>query len=123
MKKSIKYLTNYLKGKDKGVYKYFYACLDYLSVYANEGKETALSTVSILYGNQIAKEIEEDFSDNLKIFQYYILPNCPECNNCKLASECREKEVIAIKNRIKQKQSLYRKTQIMTKDDLASADA
>ena len=121
--KCIKYLGNYLKGKDKGVYKYYYACLDYLKFQVKGGKENALKTVSVLYGEQTAKEIAEDFSDNSNIFQYYKLPNCPDCDSCKLASECREKEVMSIQQKIKQKQILYSKTQIMIKDDLASEEA
>ena len=96
----VKYLTSYLKGKDKGTYRYYYACLDYLKTRNALNPETALKTVALLYGEELAAEVAGDFKDNRAIFQYYKLPNCPDCDKCRLVDECRNRQIQTIKRKI-----------------------
>lgn len=101
---AIKYLELYLKDKDKKAYAYYYACLDYLR-FANTSN-TQDNLLTLLYGQDLANEVINDISDRNHIFQYYNLPNCPHCDNCKLAGECKQRIVDGINQRINN-QSLH----------------
>lgn len=87
-KKAIIYLQHYLKDKDKKVYAYYYACLDYLRFIHN--RDDFEEILSMLYGTEITNEVIGDMKDRKAIFQYYKLPNCPHCDNCKLTDECKK---------------------------------
>lgn len=100
-KNAIKYLRLYLKDKDKSQYRYYYACLDYLQFINN--KYDARKTLALLYGQEIADEVIDDMKDRKAIFQYYKLPNCPYCEKCQLADECKKEAMDKIsRNMIEQ---------------------
>jgi len=122
MEGCVKYLAAYLQGKDKGVYRYYYACLDYLKTCNALNAETARKTVSLLYGEDLAREIAEDFKDPHAIFQYYKLPNCPDCDNCRLVDECRNRQILTIKKKIKAIELKRNIHQIDLKDELTNDD-
>ena len=75
-------------------------CLDYLKTRNALNPETALKTVALLYGEELAAEVAGDFKDNRAIFQYYKLPNCPDCDKCRLVDECRNRQIQTIKRKI-----------------------
>ena len=54
----------------------------------------------LLYGEELAAEVAGDFKDNRAIFQYYKLPNCPDCDKCRLVDECRNRQIQTIKRTI-----------------------
>ena len=122
MEDCIKYLSEYLKGKDKGTFRYYYACLDYLKTRNALNEETARKTVSLLYGEELAAEVAGDFKDNRAIFQYYRLPNCPNCNQCRLVEECRNKQILAIKRKMRAIELERNIHQIDLKEELSNDD-
>lgn len=122
MEDCTKYLAAYLQGKDKGTYRYYYACLDYLKTSRTLNPEAAMKTVSLLYGEELAREIAEDFKDPHAIFQYYKLPNCPNCDSCRLKDECRNKQILTIKKKIKAIELERNIRQIDLKEELTNND-
>ena len=78
--------------------KYFLACRDYLKLKLSG--ENALQMLSTLYGQDLAREVIDDFRDPKKVFQYYRLPNCPNCTSCKLQGECRVKQIRKLNSNI-----------------------
>ncbi|MCR4774715.1 MAG: YcaO-like family protein [Prevotella sp.] len=100
----IKYLERYVLGKDKASFLYYYACIDYLKN-LNNGNATEL--IAKLYGKNIADEVVNDLSDRKNIFQYYNMPNCPYCDNCKLANSCKKKDIDNIYDLIRRKEREY----------------
>lgn len=122
MEDCVQYLSEYLKGKDKGTYRYYYACLDYLKTRNALNEEAARKTVSLLYGEDLAAEVAGDFKDNRAIFQYYRLPNCPNCDKCRLVEECRNKQILAIKRKMKAIELERGIRQIDLKEELSNDD-
>lgn len=99
-KLGITYLEKYLENKDRVTYAYYYACLFYLKEKINGNN--ADSYVRNLYGKELADEVIQDLSSPKDIFQYYKLPNCPFCDNCQLKKYCKQKEINALQERIKE---------------------
>lgn len=114
----IKYLQRFVKDKEREAFKYYYACLDFLKLSERFGQEEAIKPLTIMYGEDLANDVKKDFANPENIFQYYKLPNCPNCEKCKLLYDCREKEINSIKHRIRQVQKRYNISQLNVQKDL-----
>lgn len=100
IKNSLNYLDNYI-NEQKYVPTYYKACSDYMRIKLDNPDINLVHILRNLYGDTIANEVVSDLSDSKRIFQYYNLPNCPHCDNCKLYQDCRMSHVRKIQQNIK----------------------
>ena len=94
--KFIFYMDNFLKGKNKNEYVYYWVAYNFVLLHQIQ-KLDIESTTNILckcYGDELAKEVISDMINPDKIFKYYKLPSYPDCSKCKLKKDCRIDDLV-----------------------------
>lgn len=96
-----KYLGLFLKGKDRGMFAYYYAIGDYVKLKYLHRKAAGemKSVLSTLYGTALAMEVLSDFS-SADIFSGYDFPTCFHCHTCKVSDSCRFFDILAIEKKL-----------------------
>ena len=68
---------------------YYYCAYEYLKLRSQKKTKNDIKRkLGFIYGGELANEIIDDFSDKKNISKYFNLPNCFECNSCKLKNYC-----------------------------------
>lgn len=100
-KNASKYLSLFLKDKDRGMFSYYYAVGDYvkLKYLHNKTAQEVKSVLSTLYGTALAAEILSDFA-SANIFGGYDFPTCFHCDTCKVSDSCRFFDILAIEKKL-----------------------
>ena len=98
-------MTIYLQGKDEYLFKYHYACLEYIKLLVEDNEpNNAKRILELFYGKELANEVIHDLSNPKVVFQYYKMPNCPDCNNCSLYNDYRKRHITNLQQRIYKKE-------------------
>lgn len=117
----IKYMTIYLQDKDEYLFKYYYACLEYIKLLVEDNEpNNAKRILELFYGKELANEVIHDLSNPKVVFQYYKMSNCPDCNNCSLYNDCRKRHITDLQQRIYKKEEQISIIQNDTKKILES---
>lgn len=103
-KKACKYLSLFLKNKDREIFAYYYAIKDYVKLKYLHIKtpEEIRSILSTLYGTGLSEEVLSDFSSD-NIFSGYDFPNCFHCDTCKVSDSCHYFDMLAIETKLTHK--------------------
>lgn len=96
-----KYLDIFLQNKTEK-HKYYFAISEYINVkHIKQLNDAEIEHIlTNIYGKNIADEIIVDMSNPNKVFQYYDLPTCFNCESCKVSNTCRFFEVVKIQQKI-----------------------
>lgn len=117
----VNYMSIYLHGKDKNQFKYYYACLEYIKLLMkDDNHNNAKRILELFYGKELADEVLYDLSNPKAVFQYYRMPNCPNCNSCSLYNDCRKRHITDLQQRIYKKEEQITIIQNDTKKILES---
>lgn len=84
---------------------YYYCVRDYFNLQAQKlPLDEVKKSLNLFYGIDTAGEVFDDFSESQSVLSNIPLPQCFECFDCQLASECAYKEVLEIENIIRREQ-------------------
>lgn len=92
--KAMYYLDLYLtdlktRGRDLANTKYYKCAVYYHRLRAQKKPINVIkSTMKEIFGESVSNEVLADLSDPDSIFQYLKLPNCGNCSNCDVQTEC-----------------------------------
>lgn len=99
------YIDNFLEDKDQNS-RYYFAISDYLNFYriSNFNTNETFIILSKLYGKLIAQEVIDDMRNPKAVFNDYLLPNCFQCEKCKVQKTCNLFFILKLENNLKNAQ-------------------
>jgi len=87
--KYIKRFCNNISKNEKGQFIYYFCIRDYLKLKTeNKSDEFILNSLSIMYDVGLVTGIYNDLKDPNKIFKYFNLPSCFNCEECEINKNC-----------------------------------
>ena len=102
------YMKKFLKEDDENIIDnkvYFYCIRDYFkSTVAGKSESEIKKRLIHIYDKNTVDEVINDLKDPKKIFSYYNLPSCFDCNSCEFSGNCSFNELYKLFTEVKKKQ-------------------
>lgn len=94
--KAYYYISEFLKGKNFAVYKYYQCIKDYLFLILKGCNEVQIhDQLNVVYGDVI-DEVIKDMANPELVFEGYDWPTCFNCDRCGIRSKCRQIDFLRI---------------------------
>ena len=85
---------------------YYYCVRDfYYAKSLNINKQDVLSMLSPIYSDNLVEEVMSDLNDRNNVLDNLPLPNCFNCNSCKISKDCRFGIILDIEKVLQKKQN------------------